>query len=165
MVLCRTPINSWAGKSETLIWVAEIIVASLLSLSDKACLQEASRWNFWCSGFRFIPGSNSDWDLNIWTVILPKNKDYISNCVNKIQSWYEVFFLFFLWVLGSLPGVSGILQVNKLKTIMVFKHTNLTLRNVSERERRKGRHYIVKQSLLSDLRGPWGQHFSHDDLQ
>lgn len=95
VALCHTPI--WAGKSETLTWVAEIIVASLLSLSDKACLQEASRWNFWCSGFRFIPGPNSDWDLNIWavSVIFPSNKDYINNCINKIPSLYQFRFSYF----------------------------------------------------------------------
>lgn len=37
-------------------------------------------------------------------------------------------------------------------------------RLVSERERRKGHHYTVKQSLLSELSGPWGQRFPHDEL-
>lgn len=35
---------------------------------------------------------------------------------------------------------------------------------VSERKRRKGHHYTVKQSLLSELGEPWDQHFPHDEL-
>lgn len=97
---------------------------------------------------------NSGWDLNIWTVlaILPWNKDYINNCLNKIQSLYEVYFFLIFLVCVRLSA----------RSMMYFageQTKDFYDRLVSERERRKGHHYAVKQSLLSELSELWDQHF------